>query len=206
MTYSNMAPNETRFTVGIPMIRYWHARTDVPYMELYFKNAKCSNESLLLTTALEKCERRILEKFHKENAWPDTYRKFKYRLYKMAEEDATREILKERQTVDDSTESWLSRILEFVDAFENKSTAMFYIKETSLHNYSKNLVRDYIEPCDNYLEMIKVNKYRIKNADPIPKIPIKKILNQETNIKLKANHFYDLRNKNIVHPKIKIKK
>lgn len=126
MTYFDMAPEQKQLLENAPEIRLWYAQTDIPIFELYLKTIKCSNESSLLNAALSKSERRIKEIFVDEKCVPDTFRKFKFRLFKIAQREAIKEILINRQKIDESTKTWLNRIIHYIPAFRELSIALFF--------------------------------------------------------------------------------
>ncbi len=165
MTHINMAPDVKRILEHAPEIRLWYARTDVPIFELYFRTMKYTDESLILNTALQKSERRIQEIFIDEKLIPDTFRKFKFRLYKIAQREAIKEILINRQRIEESTVTWLNRTVHFLAAFEDRDIALFFLKETSIYKESKDIVKKHLESCKSYLEMREEVKYRIPNED-----------------------------------------
>ena len=99
---------------------------------------KCTDESVKLTTFLAKSERRIKEIVIDENIVPDSYRKFKQRLPKIAHREAIKEILVNRQQIGESTKTWLMRISNLIPAFKDLSMALFFINETSLYRESRN--------------------------------------------------------------------
>jgi hypothetical protein len=101
---------------------------------------KYNDESIKLEFALEKIERKIKKIFVEENSIPDTFRKFKHRLFKIAEREATKEILISRQRIGEPTVKWLGRVIHLVAAFENRRKSLFFIKETSLYKDSKHQI------------------------------------------------------------------
>lgn len=165
MTYYNMAPDQRKILEEAPEIRLWYVKTDISIFELYFKTMKCSNKSLMLSTALLKSERRIQEIFVEENILPDTYRKFKHRLLKLSQREAIKETLINRQKIGESSKNWLDRISKFLPAFKDLDTALFFLKETSLYQKSKIEISKHLNSCESVSEMQNKIKYHIREEE-----------------------------------------
>ena len=182
----NMAPNETRTledSCDVPYFILLRAEVDLVRFEDYFFDVKPSEAemiSIVARNADTPTKKFILEQRDKINTW----RKFKIRIKKHAQEIALETTLKQRQRPGEKTSTWLRRTIYTISfvGFETKFANMI-IRETTNNLESRRLldrfyfnrpdlaeIKDIIKDIEraeydeewqmNHKKMIKAKRYK----------------------------------------------